>query len=305
MKEISAMSFQPSLLDLLNATSSPESECGLTPSGELVGLTISRFGRDRARASLSARQAKEKGLMTSGICGPLSSTSSSSASLQSSLESRLRAAVPAYGSILYKLTWKQWATPSGLSRFRLRASAARTSGIALSGWPTPLAADGRGRAGAALRKNGELPNCVELAGWATPAARDWQGAPDERWGTNARPLNEQVVYLAGWPTPTANPNEGSVEAKERRRSALKAKYGSATGNGMGISMIEAAQPNGEPMRLCSDGTLLTGSSAEMGSGGRLNPAHSRWLMRLPHAWDDCADTAMRSMPKSRRASSKR
>src|SRR6185312_13063362 len=48
------------------------------------------------------------------------------------------------GSTLYKLTWKQWTTPSGVSRLRLRASGRRTSVTAISGWPTPLAADARG-----------------------------------------------------------------------------------------------------------------------------------------------------------------
>jgi hypothetical protein len=32
--------------------------------------------------------------------------------------------------------------------------------VQLSGWPTPLAADSRGRAGAAAHKDSELPNAV-------------------------------------------------------------------------------------------------------------------------------------------------
>ena len=35
----------------------------------------------------------------------------------------------------------------------------------LASWPTPLAADSRGRAGAAAHKNSELPNAVCLADW--------------------------------------------------------------------------------------------------------------------------------------------
>lgn len=60
-----------------------------------------------------------------------------------------------------------------------------------------------------------------------------------------------------------------------------------------------------PMRLCSDRTLLTGSTAGMASGGRLNPAHSRWLMRLPPEWDACAPTETRSTRKRRRSSAAR
>lgn len=78
----------------------------------------------------------------------------------------------------------------------------------LAGWPTPttaLAEKGvrsfEGGLAEALRDHGpDLAAAACLAGWPTTAARDWKGATLERWGENARPLNE-VAVLAGWATP--------------------------------------------------------------------------------------------------------
>ena len=97
------------------------------PCGSLVGPITDLYGQGHALANLSARQARGKGLLTSGIYGLIGITSSGSASLQSSLESRLKARFDMDGSILFKMTWKDSVTPSGHRVCLLRASGRRTS----------------------------------------------------------------------------------------------------------------------------------------------------------------------------------
>lgn len=152
-------------------TSSPASVAGRSPSASPAGPTTGLSGPEAAPASLSARQAREQGLLTSGIYGLRGIGSSSSADLQSCLESRLRARLLTTGSTLYKLTWKPWTTPSGLSRSRLRASVPRTSATDSTGWPTPSATDYKGGYQGGRIRNGKLSTdrldvAAQLAGCA-------------------------------------------------------------------------------------------------------------------------------------------
>ena len=238
----------------LNAISSPESVSGPAPYASPLGRTIAVYGLGPALANLSPRQAKAAGLMTSGTCGPRGTSSSTSAALQQSLESRLRARTASLGSTLYTLTWKQRTTPQGLQICALRASARRTSDNDCGSW---------------------LGIVSKLASWPTAAARDWKGATLERWGSNARPLNE-VAVLAGWPTTTT---QDSVDSRA---------YG-YNGHTF-MTLTDAALSMGS-------GPMLTGCPVATTSGGQLNPAHSRWLMGLPPEWDACGVTAMRSLPE--------
>ena len=134
------MSNPATLPDTPNTISSPASAFGPTPCDVQAGPIAALFGQALAHANLSARQAKELGLLTSGTCGPRSTISSASAALTSSLASRLQAKTASLGSTLYRLTWKERTTPAGRSIPALRASVRRTSDNDFIGWPTTTAA---------------------------------------------------------------------------------------------------------------------------------------------------------------------
>ena len=134
---------QATFADTHNATSSPASASGPMHFGSLDGQMIDLFGPVPVRANLSARQAKELGLLTSGTYGRLGSISSASADLQRYVASRLQARTAMLGSTSFNLTWKEWTTPAGRSFYLLRASVRIIEGKGSFSLPTPCARDGK------------------------------------------------------------------------------------------------------------------------------------------------------------------
>ena len=244
---------QPTSPGSPRSTYAPASESGpmrsAQPDGPMTGLS----GQEVSRANLSARQAREKGLLTSGIYGQQASTSSSSAAPTSCLESRYRARTVSLGSTLYRVIWKVRVTPLGRSIPAQRASVLRTSGKGSTGqrngWPTPRAEDAES---SGIRHSrgvfDTLTAASSLAGWLTPSANeDAAGNP----GAKMQAMLGSQVKLAGWPTPMAgtpaqNGNNEAGNNDSSRKTVTMAGWPTPTvGNAMGSQSFEGLSPTGK------------------------------------------------------------
>ena len=186
--------------------------------------------------------------MTSGTYGRSGTTSSASAALRTSLETRLRARTASVGSTLFKLTWKERLTPAGLSICALRASARPTSdkgsGSQRKAWTTPQAHDTSGRSLGQKEKHGTKHGCAclvreaDMAGWSTTSARDWKDSgsdlPPREDGSERFDQLPRQANLAGWPTTT------KMDGNSSRRHGYMIK------GHPGTTLFDAANMSGWP-----------------------------------------------------------
>lgn len=177
------MSNLPTLPGLSNVTSLQGFPGGDSHSDKQDGPMTGPSGPALAPASPSVQQASAEALQTADTFGLSSAGSLASANLSRSLASRLQVRTGSVGWILYAVTWKLMATPSGRLLPVQQARARRTSVKGSTGLQT-LHPDG-------------LDKIFTLKGWPTPTARMGKDVPYmQALRQDGKPRLDQVSTVA-------------------------------------------------------------------------------------------------------------
>lgn len=184
MKEALPKLSQKTLMGSPSVIFSLVSAAGLSRSDLREFRKMRLSGREARLANRLARRESNSDSSTRDTSHLCSSTSSASATLQSSLGNRLRQQLQNRGCAIYRFTWKEKTTPSGLPYSQLVASAHRTNATGCSSartdWPTPAVSlitnDVNMRSTDGRTKPNKLGWAAAMAAWPTPCANNSTGA---------------------------------------------------------------------------------------------------------------------------------